>query len=307
MTQPLRVAVVKGGDSAEREISLLTAAPVEYAIASLGHTVKSCNVNSVDAAVATAKDCDVAFIALHGGFGENGTLQEAFEAHEIPYTGSGPEASHLAMDKIASKRLFTAAGLPTAKYHELYSDEPLHTLLAMAEDLGYPVVLKPSDEGSSVGVSIVKEDAGLLTAVRKALRFNHRALMEKYISGKELQISILDGSALPLILVQPAGEFYDYAAKYQTQTTQYKFDTGLTPAQEERVQIISLAAFQAVGCRDYGRVECILDAAGTPHLLEINTLPGMTATSIVPKAAAKRGIAFPQLIDKLLHLALTRA
>ncbi len=302
-----RIGVLSGGLSSEREVSLRTGAAVSKALRGLGYDVVEIDVGKDLAARLQAEKVEVAFIALHGRYGEDGCVQGLLECLFIPYTGSGVLASSLGMDKVFAKQIFIAHGIPTPPYRAFHSREEA---LAAADALpfGFPVVVKPSREGSSVGVAICKTREEYTTAVDAASRLAGQILVEQYIKGREVQGGVLDNESLCVIEVVAAREFYDYQAKYQSGgTTQYLFPAPLPPEQYERVNQVCLAAHRSLGCSGGSRSDVILTPAGEVFLLEINTLPGMTVSSLLPKIAAGRGIDLPSLCERLLQGATVKA
>jgi D-alanine-D-alanine ligase len=240
------------------------------------------------------------FIALHGRFGEDGTVQGVLEWLGIPYTGSGVLASALAMDKLRTKRMWAAEGLPSAPYAVLDKDADLK---AVAKRLGVPMFVKPASEGSSVGMTKVRKAAALGEAFALAVNYDPVVLAEKFIDGPELTVGILGEQVLPIIRIETPREFYDYEAKYLANDTRYLIPCGLSKAKEQQLQALSLKAFRALGCRGWGRVDLMLDKRGKPYLLEINTSPGMTDHSLVPMAARAVGLSYEDLCVKVLELA----
>ncbi|WP_147653572.1 D-alanine--D-alanine ligase [Vulcaniibacterium gelatinicum] len=295
-----RVAVLMGGTSAEREVSLDSGRNVLAALRARG--VDAHAVDGIPALVAALVErrFDRVFNVLHGhhGGGEDGVLQGLLEAFGVPYTGSGVLGSALSMDKIRTKQVWLSLGLPTPRYARLRKGDDVH---AAARALGLPVIVKPACEGSSVGVSRVFDEAGLEDAVELAARYPGELLMEQLIVGDELTVGILGQTALPSIRIVPKGEWYDYHAKYVAEDTQY-LCPGLEGADEAGIRRLALDAFVAADCRGWGRVDVMRDrASGRLYLLEINTAPGMTSHSLVPKAAAQLGIGFEELCWRILE------
>jgi D-alanine-D-alanine ligase len=302
-----RVGVLFGGLSSEREVSLRTGAAVSKALRGLGYDVVEIDVGKDLPARLAAEKVEVAFIALHGRYGEDGCVQGLLECMFIPYTGSGVMASSLGMDKVFAKQVFVAHGIPTPPYRAFTSAEQARAA-ADALPFGFPCVVKPSREGSSVGVHICKSRDEYLAAVDDASKLAGSILVEQYIKGREVQGGVLDDEALGVIEVVAAREFYDYQAKYQSGgTTQYLFPAPLPPDQYERVNQVCLAAHRALECSGGSRSDVILTPSGEIFLLEINTLPGMTESSLLPKIAAGRGIDFPGLCERLLQGATLKA
>ena len=295
----LCVTVMLGGPSAEREVSLRSGAAVAEALAGLGHTVH--RVDPQDGHWGLPAGTEVVFLALHGTYGEDGTVQARLEDLGVPYTGCDAEASRIAFDKVLTKRRCLAAGVPTARFTVLES--------AQAEwpgDWTPPVVLKPVRQGSSVGLQFVAARADFPAAVAAALRYDTQVLMEEQIAGHEATVGILSEQVLPLVEVCPKQGQFDYRNKYTPGATEYFCPARFDVATTRRVQQAALGAFRAIGGRDFARVDVMVRADGAPVVLEVNTLPGMTATSLLPKAAAAAGWAFPALCQTMLELALAR-
>lgn len=295
------VGVLMGGLSTEREVSLRTGEACAQALSSLGYVVRSIDVQRDVAARLAAEKIDVAFIALHGRFGEDGCIQGLLESMGIPYTGSGVLASAVGMNKVVSKRIFEDHGLPVAP-DVVLKDRAALSEFHGASDLpfGLPAVIKPSGEGSSVGVSIAHDEAALMAAIEAASRLRGEVLIEAFVQGREIQAAVLDGEALGAIEIVPANAFYDYAAKYEDHSTRYLFPAPIPPEQYARACRIALDAHLALGCSGATRSDMILTPEGRLFLLELNTLPGMTAASLLPKIAAGQGIDFPSLCERLL-------
>jgi len=302
MTAPAfgKVAVLFGGRSAEREISLRSGGMVLDALKKRGVDAHAFDPRDQGLDQLIADRFDRVFIALHGRFGEDGTVQGALEYLGIPYTGSGVMASALAMDKWRTKLIWQAAGVSTAPYEVLTraSDFP-----AVAQRLGLPLMVKPAREGSSIGMSKVTSLEKLEAAYELAAQYDSVIIAEQFIEGMELTAAILEGEALPLIRLETPRVFYDYEAKYFADDTRYICPCGLPQAQERDIQQQALAAFDLVGCSGWGRVDVMVDRAGRAYLLEINTIPGMTDHSLVPMAARARGIDFEDLCVRILETA----
>jgi D-alanine-D-alanine ligase len=295
-----RVGVLMGGLSVEREVSLRSGAAISKALRSLGHTVVDIDVQRDVARRLLDERIDLAFIALHGRYGEDGCIQGLLESMHIPYTGSGVLASAVGMEKVFSKQVFLARGIPTPPYRSFEGvSEAIDGLDALPFPL--PAVVKPSREGSSVGVFICRTRDAYAEAVEQAAGLAGSILVEQFIAGREIQGAVLDEAALGAIEIVPAREFYDYEAKYSANSgTKYLFPAPLPAPQYARVNAVCLAAHRALGCRGATRSDCIVTADGDVWLLELNTLPGMTATSLLPKIAAGQGIDFPALCERLL-------
>jgi D-alanine-D-alanine ligase len=302
-----KVAVLLGGTSAEREVSLLSGQAVLAGLKEAG--INAHAVDTRDVSVTTLKEEGFTkiFIALHGRGGEDGTLQGVLEFLGLPYTGSGVMASALTMDKLRTKQVWQAVGLPVSPYVALdrrqYSEMAANALLATFTHLGLPLIVKPSREGSSVGMSKVNTLSELPAALEEAFRHDDDILVEKWLSGPEYTVAILGDEVLPSIRIQPAGTFYDYEAKYLSDDTQYFCPSGLSDEKEQELAGLAMAAYRAVGCSGWGRVDFMLDSDGAFYLLEVNTSPGMTSHSLVPMAARQRGLTFSQLVVKILELA----
>jgi len=245
-----------------------------------------------------AQRFDRVFIALHGRFGEDGTVQGILEWLGIPYTGSGVLASALAMDKLRTKQLWQARGLPTPPYERL---SPSTDLAALAQRLGLPIMVKPVNEGSSIGMTKVRAAAGLDEAYTLAVNYDRAVIAERFVEGTEITGGILGDAALPLIRLETPRDFYDYDAKYVSDDTRYIVPCGLDDAKEREVRQLCLDAFNALGCRGWGRVDLMLDRAGKPYLLEVNTAPGMTDHSLVPMAARAVGLSYEDLCIRILE------
>ena len=295
-----KVAVLLGGKSAEREVSLKSGSMVLAALKKKGVDAHPFDPKERDLQDLLRERFARVFIALHGRFGEDGTVQGVLEWLGIPYTGSGVLASALAMDKLRTKRIWAAEGLPTASYEVLSKETDLK---AAAKRLGTPLFVKPASEGSSVGMTKVKKAADLEEAFALAVNYDPVVIAEKFIDGPELTIGILGEQALPIIRIETPREFYDYEAKYIANDTRYLIPCGVPPAREKQLQALALRAFRALGCRGWGRVDLMLDKRGRAFLLEVNTSPGMTDHSLVPMGARAVGISYEDLCVKVLELA----
>jgi D-alanine-D-alanine ligase len=287
-----------GGISREREISLKTGAAILKALREGGYNAVGIDVSLDIVQQLVEERIDAAFIALHGRWGEDGTVQGLLELLQIPYTGSGVLASALAMNKIKAKEIFRFHDIPTPDFitpHEgEFSSEP---------PFPPPWVAKPASEGSTIGVGIVMERSGLEEAIRTAQGYDREVLVERFIDGKELTVGILNGEPLPVIEIAPQEGFYDYEAKYTPGKTQYLCPAPISEEKQGEVQEISLKAYHCLGCHGCARVDLRLSDDGEAFVIEVNTVPGMTETSLVPKAAAQRGISFPHLVEAILEQA----
>lgn len=298
-----KVAVMSGGYSTEREVSLETGNAVLKAL-------KSRRVNAIawDPSENSINEFaeagfDRAWIALHGSGGEDGAIQGALQWLNTPYTGSGVMASALAMDKIRSKRLFLQAGIPTPDFVVV---ENVSDAMRAADEFGYPLILKPSNQGSSVGMTKVFDARELEAAVTLAQSFDAPALAERFIVGDEMTIAVLQGEALPSIRIDTPRVFYDYRAKYQADSTRYRCPGTDDPELEEEYRRIALEAFQVLGCSGWGRVDFLVDGSAHPQILEVNTVPGMTSHSLVPMAAKAVGIDFAELCWRILETSIVQ-
>jgi len=293
-----KVAVLMGGLSGERQVSLKSGEAVLQALKR-----KHVDAYGVDAdrrviQVLADGKFDRAFIALHGRWGEDGVIQGALELLGLPYTGSRVLASALGMDKLRCKRLWATAGIQTAEYIELHADTDLDEI---EHWLGFPVFVKPNQEGSSLGISKARSVTELAVAWKAAHEFDDTVFVERCIEGGEYTVTILNGEALPAIKVETPREFYDYQAKYHENTTRYLCPCGLPEPAEKALQQIALKAFDAVGCHGWGRVDFMVSKDGAPYALEVNTVPGMTDHSLVPMAAKYAGIGFDDLVYRILE------
>jgi D-alanine-D-alanine ligase len=298
--RPLTIVVLLGGWSAEREVSLASGRAVIEALRSCGHDVRELDPTAIDLLTYPWAGVDAAFIALHGSFGEDGTVQSLLDNRGITYTGSSAAASRLAMNKSASKERFIDAGLPTPLYHAVRVHESLPSIADKAAAIGYPLVVKPNAQGSSIGVTIVSKPEELGDAYVAACRYDPVVLLESYIPGRELTVAVLERRPLPAIEVRPARSFYDYRAKYHDEGTAYVFDTELPAAVMRHVESLAVSAVQVLGCSGVARVDLRVDEQHRPWLLEVNTIPGFTDHSLVPKAAARAEIPFADLCEQLI-------
>ena len=294
-----KVAVLLGGPSSEREVSLMSGNAVLAALRERGVDAHPFDPAERDLWELKRDGFDRAFIALHGRFGEDGTVQGALETLKIPYTGSGVMASALAMDKWRTKLVWQAAGIPTPRYRVVDAGTDW---MAVVAALGLPLIVKPAREGSTIGITkVATVDHGeLATAYAEAARHDALVLVEEFVAGRELTASIVNGRALPLIRIEAPQGNYDYHNKYFSDETKYHCPAGLPDAQEQEIRATCLSAFAVVGCSGWGRLDLILRADGSYSLLEVNTSPGMTGHSLVPMAARQAGIAFPDLCVEIL-------
>lgn len=291
-----KVAVLLGGNSAEREVSLKSGSEVLAALKNRGIDAHAVDPNDGLIDQLQAGKFDRAFVVLHGRGGEDGTVQGLLEFLGIRYTGSGVLGSALAMDKLRTKRILHSAGIPTAEWYELHADN----LDIAAEAIGFPMFLKPSREGSSIGMSKVRNSEELLEAYQVAANCDDSVIAEPCLSGPEYTAAILGNEVLPIIRLETPRDFYDYEAKYLTNDTRYHIPSGLTEREEAEFGAMCLEAFSLVAAEGWGRVDFMMDSEGNPNVLEVNTVPGMTDHSLVPMAAAARGIDFEELCWRIL-------
>ncbi|HEX9079075.1 MAG TPA: D-alanine--D-alanine ligase [Desulfuromonadaceae bacterium] len=296
-----RIGVLMGGLSAEREVSLKSGAAVHRALLGQGYDAVPIDVGRDLAGVLVSEGIEVAFIALHGRYGEDGCVQGLLELMGIPYTGSGVLASALAMHKLYSKQTFSAQGILTAPFRHFRRGE---TVRLADLPFGLPLVVKPVQEGSSVGISIVKEEGELAAALEVAFRYDDGVLVEQFVKGQEVQVGILDDRPIGAIEIVPRNEFYDYEAKYTDGMAEHIFPARLEPALYEKAQGVGLAAHKSLGCSGYSRVDLLVTPGGDCYVLEVNTLPGMTALSLLPEIAAKgAGLSFEALVARIVESA----
>jgi len=297
------IGVFMGGISAEREISLKSGKAIYQALKSSGYKVVTIDVGSDICRVLEDESIDIAFLALHGGHGEDGSIQGMLEVLKIPYTGSGVLSSALAMNKEASKKIFLHHNIPVPPFMVI-PDKSSHVPNLSAIDFSLPLVVKPVAEGSSVGVSIVREEEDVWPAFEKAIDYGPRVIIEQYIEGKEVHIGILNGNVLGGVEVRPSLEFYNYEAKYTAGLTEYILPPEIDRNVYERSKEVALAAHTALGCKGATRVDLLIDAKGNSFVLEVNTIPGMTETSLLPKIAKLAGLSFLRLLEEILRGAI---
>ncbi len=302
----MRVAVLRGGIGREREVSLESGRCVAEALRQGGLDVVTSDIRPDDMQILDRKDIDVFFLALHGEFGEDGQLQRVFENRGLVYTGSGPEASRLAFDKVASKQLFVQAGVPVPADVEFGPGADPARLAEQLQARGGRFVVKPIRQGSSVGVHIVEGHQEAVEVARRVHDEFGDCMIESFIRGRELTVGILGRQALPIIEIRSQTGFYDYQAKYVDNRTEYLFDTIADESTRVRVNQAALACFDALGCRDFARIDFILSDDGTPYALEANTIPGFTTHSLLPKAAGKIGLSMSELCVRIVRTACVR-
>ena len=301
-----KIAVLMGGWSAEREISLITGKEVSNALQVKGYKVKAIDLDENIVSNIKNFSPDAVFIALHGRLGEDGAIQGLLEVLRIPYTGSGILASALGINKAAFKKTLQAEGIITPLFFTVRRGDEANIDKELKR-IGLPLVVKPINEGSTLGMTIVREDIGFKPALKEAFKYDDLVLVEKFIKGKEITISILGNDnpvALPTIEIVFEREVYDYKAKYTPGLSSHIIPARIDEAVNNRAKIEALKTYKTIGCRGFGRVDLIIDKTGTPYILEINTIPGLTPLSLFPDAAKSAGIEFPDLIEKIVMLAL---
>jgi len=299
------IAVLYGGNSAEREVSLNSGKAIAQGLELAGFNVLLMDTKEQPLTDLVKQGIKRVFIALHGRGGEDGCLQGALESLGIAYTGSNVLGSALSMDKIRSKQIFKACDLPTAPFAVVTKAEFAQLdITQLLKGLGGKVMVKPAHEGSSIGMAMADNDEKLQNALVEAFGFDGDVLLEAWIDGPEYTVAILGGEALPAIRMETPREFYDYEAKYQSNSTRYHCPCGLAPAQEAQIKALSLQAFEATGASGWGRVDLMQNSQGEWQLLEVNTVPGMTQTSLVPKSAKEHGLTFSELVERIVLLSI---
>ena len=307
----MRVAVLKGGSSLERTVSLRSGSRVEDALERLGHDVVALDVGADLVDRLTTERPDVAFVALHGRGGEDGTVQELLELVGVPYTASGPGACIRCWDKVVAKHALRDAGIPTpdfyafsqAAFEELGAAKALP---AIEQRLEFPIVVKPASGGSALGIKFARSAADVPGALVAALSYDTKVLLERFVGGRDLAVSVLDGEALPVVEAIPTGDSYDFEARYEIGATRFVCPADLTPEIAARAQELALATWEVLGCRGFARVDLMLDGDELT-VLEANAIPGLTDTSLLPLAADAAGIGFDDLVARMLDLAVARA
>jgi len=299
LDEKLTITVMAGGPSAEREVSLRSGAGVAAALRARGHRVFE--LDPVDPHWTLPEGTDLVFLALHGAYGEDGTVQARLEELGVPYTGCGPEASRVGFDKVLSKERFVAAGVPTARYVVVErADAP------WPDGWSPPVIVKPARQGSSIGLQCVRRPEEWGAALAEALRYDGRLLIEEWVEGRECTVGLLGDRVLPISEVRVKSGLYDYRTKYTPGAAEYLCPAPWDEATAERIRAVARRAFEAIGGRDYGRVDLIVRSDGTPVVLEVNTLPGMTPTSALPRAARAAGLSYEDLCEYMVALAWNR-
>ncbi len=300
----MNVAVLMGGIGEERDISIQSGNCVSQALKEAGLNVVPADIRPDNMSILEDSDIDVFFIALHGRFGEDGQLQQILEDKELVYTGSGPAASRLAFDKMASKKAFAEAGVATPEAIHFDPDTNIHKLEERLHQLTSKYVIKPPKQGSTIGVTIADDTNSAITAAQKCLREFGERMIEEYISGREITVGILENQALPIIEIRSKSGFYDYHAKYLDEQTEYLFDTIKDSTLTAEINQSARTCFNALGCRHFGRVDFILGNDTNLYALEVNTIPGFTTHSLLPKAAEKTGLSMSDLCVKIIEAAL---
>jgi D-alanine-D-alanine ligase len=306
-----RIAVLKGGRSLERNVSLRSGARVQDALERLGHDVVGIDVGPDVVDRLIAEDPDAAFVAMHGRDGEDGTVQELLELVGIPYTGSGPSACLRCWDKVLAKHAMVDAGIPTPDFYAFNETAfrdlgARRALPAIEERLQFPIVVKPASGGSSLGIKFAQSAGDVPGALVSAFSYDTKVMLERFVDGRELAVSIVDGEALPVVEAIPHGDAYDFEARYSIGETDFACPARLPEAVAARVQELALDVYRLLGCYGFARVDLML-AGDDPYVLEANTIPGLTETSLLPQAAEAAGIEFDQLVARSLDLALARA
>lgn len=310
----MRIAVLMGGRSLERDVSLRSGRRVSRALAELGHEVLDLDMDESLVPTLIRERPDLVYIALHGKFGEDGTVQELLEILDVPFTGPGVFASALGFNKALSKEVFRREGIPTPPYFVLSEATfqemgALHALRPVGEKLGFPLVVKPVAQGSALGIRVVPSFDNLVEAVRTALHYDDRVIMEKYVKGLEVAASIIGNDeleALPLVEAVPRGGFFDFESRYTPGLTDYYCPARLDDALTRRAIDVALSTHRALGCVNVSRVDMIIDEEGAPQVLELNISPGMTETSLLPMAAEVAGLGFKELVERLVSLAMEK-
>jgi D-alanine-D-alanine ligase len=302
-----KITVLYGGDSAEREVSLSSGKAIAEGLITAGYDVSLIDTKGFDLSELAKDKIDLVFIALHGRGGEDGSLQGALEYMKIPYTGSNVLGSALSMDKVRSKQIMQSIGLPTADFFVVNKNQyQCDQASEILNSLGGKVMVKPANEGSSIGMAMAANMKQLNDALVAAFNYDEQVLIEAWIDGPEYTVGILGNRALPVIHMETPHQFYDYKAKYQSNSTQYYCPSGLNDEEERHLQSLSIDAFNATGASCWGRVDIMRNGKGEWQILEVNTVPGMTNTSLVPKAAKALGLSFTELVTEIVNLAVTK-
>lgn len=299
----MKVGVIAGGVSSEREVSLRSGQSVFNALKDLGYNSVFIDAGTDLCEKIKTEKIDIAFLVLHGGWGENGAVQGMLEVMGIPYTGSGVLASALAMDKVASKKIFLHHNIPVPIFKVINKKDYLNSGVSLLP-FSFPCVVKPANEGSSIGVNIVKDDKEFQSAINEAFKYGNRVIIEKFIEGREIHIGVLGDKALGGVEVRPKKGFYSYEAKYTKGLTEYILPPEIDEALYEKLKELGLRAHRALDCKGATRIDMIVDQHGNPYVLEVNTIPGMTETSLLPKIASLAGYDFKGLVKEILEISL---
>ena len=304
---PTRIAVLSGGESSEREVSLQSGAAVARALEARGHEVTRIDPAESDLAQETWGVFDVAFLAIHGRFGEDGQIQRLLEDVGIPYTGSNSDTSRLAFSKSASKERFAQCGVPTPPYVLIHESDDAERIQTQALRVGYPLVVKPDTQGSSLGVSLIDSPQELPQALKQCFQYDPFGIVEPVVSGSEWTVGLLDDVVLPLIKIETNRQFFDYQAKYEDEATAYRFEFPLPAHVVHAIETAGRQAGEALKTRGLARVDILLDKFQQPWVLEVNTIPGLTDHSLIPKSAARLGIGFGELCERAIQSCLSTA
>jgi D-alanine-D-alanine ligase len=304
LPSPLRIAVLAGGSSAEREVSLRSGAAVAEALEVAGHAVNVFDPVTIALDQISWAEFDLAFIALHGGAGEDGRVQAELASLGVPFTGSDAEACRLAMSKVESKSRFRQCGVPTPSDVTIAAHQAIELASERAARLGFPLIVKPNAEGSSVGVSLARSRDELATALLSARAYDDTCIIEPFIVGREFTVAVLEDRALPTIEIVAPGQLFSYEAKYASSETKYCFDFELPSRERIEIERVALAATRALGTAGLARVDLMASKRGEIYVLEVNTIPGMTARSLAPLAASQAGLSMPELCDTIVRLPL---
>jgi len=300
-----RIAVLMGGTSAEREVSLRSGHAVAEALRSRGHQATEIDITAEDISPVVSAAPEVAFIALHGEFGEDGGIQAMLEDAGIPYTGSDPQASRAGMDKMASKCFFITHDVPTPPFRLVTSTQQWNYIAEAVDEIGFPLIIKPLRQGSSIGISIVQKKDEVASALSCAFKYGHQALLERFVTGREFTVGILGNQPLPVIELRPRQPFFNYEAKYSDSETEFITQPEISRDTYEQLQEMSAAAHMALGCCHLSRVDLMLENDGCAYVLEVNTIPGCTKRSLLPLAAREAGMSFAEMCERIIEMALS--
>ncbi len=306
------ILVLMGGTSEEREISLRSGKAVLNALVEMGYPARGIDYNSAVISEIIAAKPELVFIALHGKNGEDGTVQGMLETMNIAYTGSGMTTSVLCMDKVLSKKLFEYEGIPSARFRILKKQDLANIVSIQShlkEDMGLPMVVKASTQGSSIGTYIVRKEEDIIGAIENAFKYSEEVLIEEFIDGKELTVALIGNDqpqVLPIIEITSTNEFYDFESKYTQGMCEHIIPAGIDHASQDEIGQISQQVYKLMGCKGFARIDFMLDSSGSPYVLEVNTIPGMTEMSLVPDAARAAGMNFEELVERIVRLALEK-